>query len=103
MATWIKRRRLSSSYTKSPAQQVKAWFAINLGKIFFTIFITALYLVILYVLMGVVIFLAQNVGNTWHDVDYKEAYSGPYGILLKVIGIIAIIFYVFRDRPARRV
>ena len=98
----IKRRRLGSTYEKSPAQNTKLWFAINLGKIFFTIFITIAYLIILYVMTGVVIFIAQEVGDVWKDVDYADAYNGPYGLLLKVGGVLGILLYVFKDRPAKR-
>jgi len=98
----IRRRRLGSTYDKSPAQNTKLWFAVNLGKIFFTIFITVLYLVILYVMTGVVIFIAQEVGDTWKDVNYHDAYNGGYGLLLKVVGVVGILFYVFRDRPSKR-
>ncbi len=102
MKMLIKRRRLGTTYTKSPAQNTQAWFAVNLGKIFFTIFIMISYLIILYVLMGVVIFLAQEVGDAWHDINYKDAYQGPYGLLLKVTGLVLIVLYVFKDRPSRR-
>ena len=102
MKMLIKRQRLGTTYTKSPAQNVQAWFAVNLGKIFFTIFIMVSYLIVLYVVVGVVIFIAQEVGDTWHDVNYNEAYTGPYGLLMKVIGFVLIILYVFKDRPAKR-
>ena len=102
MKMLIKRQRLGNTYTKSPAQKTQAWFAVNLGNIFFTIFIMIAYLIILYVMMGVVIFMAQEVGNTWHDVNYNDAYNGPYGILLKVIGMVLAVFYVFKDRPSHR-
>ena len=98
----IRRRRLGPSYEKSPAQQLKAWFSINLGKIFFTAFITVAYLVFLYCMTGGVLFIAQEVAETWKDVNCTEAYNGPYVLILKVAGVLGILFYVFRDRPVKR-
>ena len=102
MKMLIKRQRLGTTYTKSPAQNVQTWLAVNLGNIFFTIFIMIAYLIVLYVIIMVLVFIAQEVGNTWHDINYNEAYTGPYGLLLKVIGFVLIILYVFKDRPAKR-
>ena len=95
----IRRRRLGNTYTKSPAQNTKAWFAINLGKIFFTFFMTVVYLVVLYVGVGIVGLLGRDVAHKWSDEDYitADVYNGPFVFIVKVVGIILIIMYVFRD------
>ena len=102
MKMLIKRRRLGKTYTRSPAQKTQAWLAINLGNIIFTIVITIVYFIVLYVITVGVVFMAQEVADTWHDATCGEVYNGPYGFLLKVIGMILIALYVFRDRPTSR-
>lgn len=98
----IRRRKLGNTYTKSPFDNVKSWFVVNLSKIFFTIFIGIMYLIILYVIIGVVVFLGKEVATVWEDVIAKDVYDGPYGIFFKIIGLVAIIVYVFRDKPRKR-
>jgi hypothetical protein len=98
----IRRQKLGNTYTKSPSDNVRSWFVINLSKICFTIFISIAYLIVLYVIIGVVRFLGTEVAGVWEDVDYRDIYAGPYGIFFKIVGIVFIIVYVFRDRPRKR-
>ena len=100
----IRRRRLGNTYTKSPANNVKAWLMINLNKIVFTIFISLCYMAVLWVMIKIVVFLGVNVAEVWEegDISVNDVYAGPYGIFFKIIGIIAILVYVFRDRPRKR-
>ena len=98
----IRRQRLGNTYTKSPVDNVRAWFVVNLSKIVFTIFISVIYLIVLYVMIGVVIFLGVNVAVIWEDVNCADVYAGPYGLFFKIVGIVGIIVYVFRDRPRKR-
>lgn len=100
----IKRRKIGNTYTKSPSKGVKAWFMINLNKIFFSIFIGICYLGILWLMIKIVIFLGVNVAEVWEegDVVVDDVYAGPYGMFFKIIGLVGIIFYVFRDRPIKR-
>ena len=95
----IRRRKLGNTYTKSPAQQSKAWFTVNLGKIFFTFFMTIGYLILLYIGVGIVGFIGRDVANKWTAEDFVTAdvYNGPVVLIIKVVGIIFIIMYVFRD------
>lgn len=98
----IRRQKLGTTYTKSPADNTREWFVVNLSKILFTIFITVIYLFILYVMMGVVMFIGVEAAGVWEDVSYKDVYNGPVGILLKIIGFIFILMYVFNDKPSKR-
>ena len=100
----IRRRKLGNTYTKSPANNVKAWFMINLNKIFFTIFISLCYMAVLWVMIKIVVFLGVHVAEVWEEgaINVNDVYAGPYGIFFKIIGIIAILVYVFRDRPRKR-
>ena len=95
----IRRKKLGNTYIKSPAQQTKAWFVVNLGKIFFTFFMTIGYLILLYVGVGIVGFIGRDVANKWNAEDFvtAEVYNGPVVLIIKVVGIIFIIMYVFRD------
>ena len=100
----IKRRRLGNTYTKAPSDDMKAWFMVNLSNIFFSIFIGLCYLAILWVMIKIVVFLGVHVAEVWEegDIIVNDVYAGPYGIFFKIIGIIGIIFYVFRDKPIKR-
>ncbi len=98
----IRRQRLGTTYTKSPADNTRAWVAANLNKIVFSIILCLCYMGILFIAIKIVIFLAVHVGQVWEDVDAGDVYTGPYGIFLKIIGVIAIIFYVFNDKPKKR-
>lgn len=98
----IRRKRLGTTYTKSPSDNTKAWFMANLNKIFFTFFISLCYLGLLWVAIKIVVFLAVNVAEVWEDVNVNDIYAGPYGMFFKIIGIVGIIVYVFKDKPRRR-
>ena len=95
----IRRRKLGNTYTKSPAQQTKAWFVVNLGKIFFTFFMTIGYLILLYVGVGIVGFIGRDVATVWTAEEFVTAdvYNGPVVLIIKVVGVIFVIMYVFRD------
>lgn len=100
----IKRQRLGNTYTRSPADETKAWFAVNLNKIFFTLFISLCYFGILWVGIKIVVFLGVNVATVWEagDIDVNEVYAGPYGILFKILGVLGILIYVFKDKATKR-
>lgn len=98
----IRRKRLGTTYTKSPAQETKAWTAANLNKIVFSIIISLCWLGILYIGIKIVIFLAVNVGEVWEDINAGDVYAGPYGMFFKIVGIVGILFYVFKDKPRKR-
>lgn len=98
----IRRKRLGTTYTKSPADNTKSWLMANLNKIVFTFFISLCYLGLLWVAIKIVIFLAVNVAEVWEDVNVNDIYAGPYGMFFKIVGIVAIIIYVFKDKPRRR-
>ena len=98
----IRRRRLGNTYTKSPADNLKAWTMANLNKIVFTFIISLCYLGVLWVMIKIVIFLAVNVAEVWEDVNVNDVYAGPYGIFFKIIGLIGILIYVFNDKPRKR-
>jgi len=95
----IRRKRLGTTYTKSPADNTKAWMMINLGKIVFAFFGTLAYLIILYVGIGIVGLLGRDVAGVWDDKDFVTAdvYQGPIGLILKVVGVILLLIYIFRD------
>ncbi len=95
----IRRQKLGTTYTKSPVDNTKTWMMINLGKIIFTFFATIAYLIILYIGIGIVGFLGTEVASVWEDGEFSspEIYQSPLGTLLKVVGVICLILYVFRD------
>ena len=95
----IRRQKLGTTYTKSPADNVKTWMMINLGKIIFTFFATIAYLIILYIGIGIVGFLGTEVATVWEDGEFNspEVYQSALGTLLKVVGVILLILYIFRD------
>jgi hypothetical protein len=95
----IRRKKLGTTYTKCPADMTKAWFVVNLGKIIFSFFISIAYLFLLYGGIGIVGFIGRDVACVWDDNDFVTAdvYSGPLGLILKVIGLVFIFLYVFRD------
>ena len=95
----IKRQKLGTTYTKSPADNTKAWMIINLSKIIFTAFATIAYLIFLYIGIGIVGFLGTDVATVWQEGEFvtAEVYQSATGTLLKVIGVIFLIFYIFKD------
>lgn len=99
----IRRTKLGSTYTKSPAQAVKETFESNMSKILFTVFICICYLFILYIMVGVVKFLGSEIGTWWEkDMPVSALYNHPGCLPFKVGGIIGIIIYVFRDKLTNR-
>ena len=95
----IRRKKLGTTYTKSPADNTKAWITINLGKIVFTCFATVAYLIVLYISIGIVGFLGTEVASVWEPGEFNagEVFQGPMGTILKVVGIIGLILFIFRD------
>ena len=95
----IRRQKLGSTYTKSPADNTKAWIIINLSKIIFTVFATIAYLIVLYVGIGIVGFIGTEVATVWEEGEFvtSEVYQSALGTLLKVVGILFLIIYIFRD------
>ena len=94
----IKRRKLGTVYEKSPAQNVRKWAADNASKIIFSILGSGLWLVILYVLVGIVNFVGGRVAEVWQrDLPVAELYNHPYLFPVKVIGAILVVLYSFRD------
>lgn len=100
----IKRRHLGTVYTKSPAQLVEKILVDNTSKILFAIFISILWLAIFYVFIGVIRFVGGNVGDieSWKDATTLEIFNHPYALPVKVIGIVLIWLYVFRDNISNR-
>jgi len=95
----IRRQKLGSTYTKSPADNAKAWVIINLSKIVFAFIATLIYLPVLYFGIGIVGFLGTDIAGVWEEGEFSapEVYQSSLGTLLKVIGIVFIMLYVFRD------
>jgi len=98
----IRRKKLGTTFTKAPVDKTKLWMMANLNKIVFSVIMSIVYLGLLYLGIKIVLFLAFNVAEMWEDLDAYEIYTGPYGILLKILGIASIIYYVFHDKPQRR-
>ena len=98
----IRRKKVGTTFTKAPVDNTKMWFIANLNKVVFSVVISILYLGLLYLGIKIVLFLAVNVAEMWEDIDAYEIYTGPYGILLKILGIVSIIYYVFHDKIQRR-
>ena len=97
------RKKIGSSYVKSPAQQIHAAFESNLSKIIFTILICIGYLAVLWVFVGVVKFLGSEIGSIWEkDMPVSTLYNNPICLPIKIGGIIGIIYYVFRDKLTNR-
>ena len=95
----IKRQKLGTTYTKSPADNTKAWIIINLSKIIFTFFATIAYFIVLYIGIGIVGFLGTDVANVWKEGEFVTAdvYQSSVGLVLKALGILFLILYIFRD------
>ncbi len=98
----IKRRRLGSTYTRSPAQNVQTAMAGNFSKVLFTIFIIIVYLGVVFMVTGIVKFLGTEFGNMPPETRTIDLYKSTYCFPVKVIGIIIIIIYVFRDKMTNR-
>lgn len=95
----IKRRRLGTVYTRSPAQLARKWMVDNTSKIIFAIIGCLGWLAILYVLIGVVTFVGGNVAEMWdRDIATSVIYNHPYAAPIKVIGAVFVVLYVFRDK-----
>jgi len=98
-----KRKKLGSTYTRSPAQNVQESFQNNLSKILFTILICVLYMGVLYMFVGIVKFLGSEITSVWEkDMPVSQLYNSPACLPFKIGGIIGIIIYVFRDKLTNR-
>ncbi len=95
----IKRQKLGTTYTKAPADNTKTWIMINLGKILFAFFGSIAYLIILYLGIGIVGFLGTDVATIWEEGEFNssEVFQSAIGTLLKVVGILLLLLYIFRD------
>jgi hypothetical protein len=95
----LRRKKLGTTYTKSPADNVKSWGMINLGKIFFAIFTSITSLLLLLLGFAIVGFLGTEVATVWEPNEFNtmKEYRGPLGIILQVITVIGVILFVFRD------
>ena len=98
----IRRRKIGTTFTKAPVDKTKLWMMANLNKIVFSGIISVVYVGLLYLGIRITLFLAQEVAEMWEDLDAYEIFTGPYGILLKIVGVICIIYYVFHDKHQRR-
>ncbi len=98
----FKRRKMGATYVRSPAQNVQTAMAGNASKVVFAIFICILYLVILFVLVGILRFLYVEFGSMDPNTTVIYLYNTPYCLPLKIAGIVFILFYVFRDKMTNR-
>jgi len=94
----IKRRTLGTVYTKYPALLVRKWIAENSSKLIFSVLGCALWMGLLYVLVGIVNFIGGRVAEMWErDLPVAEFFNHPYMAPVKLIGAVLVILYVFRD------
>jgi hypothetical protein len=98
----IKRRKLGTVYEKSPAQLLRKWGADNLSKIVFTALGCAIWLCVLYGIVGIINFVGGNVAEAWEkDLPVAHLYNHPYLAPVKLIGAVLVGLYVFRDTKKR--
>jgi len=99
----IKRRKLGAVYTTYPAQLVGKWIIDNVSKLIFAILISVAGLFVLYVITGVVNFVGGNVANFWaRDLPTLHFYNQPYMMPLKIIIVVAVFIYVFKNKTNRK-
>ncbi|HRR29387.1 MAG TPA: hypothetical protein P5270_08510 [Victivallales bacterium] len=98
----LKRRKLGPTYTRSPAQNIKESATNNFSKFIFAILYSIIALGALYVIVGVVTFLGTHFGNWDPETTTISIFNSPYCLPLKVICILGVFIYVFRDSLTKR-
>lgn len=97
------RRRLGTVYVKSPAQLFEKWITENFFKVIMAILCSVLWLFVLYCFVGIVRFLGVNLAHIWDEtVTLSWIYNHPFCVPFKVIGVIFMVLYVFRDKTNKR-
>jgi hypothetical protein len=97
----IKRRRLGPVYELSPAQQTKNWLLERVFKVISIIVIWIIWLGVYYVFTGIYRFLSINLMQWNEPRSTVEIMRGPTANIIIIVGMIAIVLYVFRD-PLRK-
>ena len=95
----LKRRRMGTVYTRSPAQLAYKWAVDNTSKIIFSLIGCVIWMAVLYTFVGVVNFVGGNVAELWErDLPLEHLYNHPYLAPVKIIGAVLVFLYVFRDK-----
>ncbi len=98
----LKRRKLGTVYTRSPAQLAYKWGVDNTSKIIFAVIGCVIWMAVLYILIGVVNFVGGNVAEVWaKDLPTANIFNHPYVVPVKIIGAVLVFLHVFRDRNKR--
>ena len=99
----FKRRKLGTVYVKSPAQVVGSWFTGNTTKIIFAVIGSVLFLATLFMVVGIAKFLGTNLMTFWPEsMTAMQLFNKPIFLPVKVLGIIGVWIYVFRDNMTNR-
>ena len=99
----FKRRKLGPTYTRSPVQNIREGATTNFSKILFAIAYSAGFLVVLYVFVGVIVFLGIHFSDMWEEgTTTLSVFNSPYCLPWKVGGVIGVFLYVFKDNLTKR-
>jgi hypothetical protein len=99
----FKRRKMGHTYDKAPFQNVADGISNNVSKLVFWILYSAIYLAALYIVTGVFVFLGTYFSNMWEEgTPTLSVFNSPYCLPLKVIGVVCVFIYVFRDNLTKR-
>ncbi len=98
----FKRRKLGPTYTRSPAQNIQEVATNNFSKFIFGILYSLVFLVALYIIVGVITFLGTHFGSWDPETSTVSIFNSPYCLPWKVGGIIAVFLYVFKDSLTKR-
>lgn len=98
-----RRRKLGATYTRSPAQDIRDGATANFSKVVFGMLYSLVFLLALYVVVGVIVFLGTNFSDIWEEgTTTLSVFSSPYCLPWQVGGVICVFLYVFKDNLTKR-
>jgi len=100
----VKRRKIGTTYTKSPSDHVQTWLNENFSKLVFGVIWSIGYLIVLFVFTAVFKLLGTDIAGWWdpEEVSTINLYNSVYCLPLKILGVIGVFVYVFKDDLAKR-
>lgn len=97
------RRRIGPPYEKAPYEKVNEAVIQNLAKIIFSAIASVVWLFVLYLIINMVNFLGTEVTQSIDTgISAMDMHKHPYCFPVKVIGVILLVLYIFRDKLKER-
>jgi len=98
------RRKLGTTYTKSPAQRIGAWARNNTTSLIYSILWSIGFHVVLFVVICIVRLLGTEIAGWWDPerTNAVQIFNSAAVLPIRVLGVIGCFIYVFRDNLTKR-